>query len=262
MLREKKAARKLHDTRAMEIVSDWEWEKRQPGCSHTNSEPEQVTMVFKRPHAVARTTALSLVLTAGTAGAASLRDLPTEVLCDLIDDAQANDINYPASQRVRVLSLLTADQRDQVRAEVAQAMGSLWPGASGEASDELRRLARDNSDTVRVSAAVGLARAIERASAPERIDLVCTWALSPETDERLALARALTWSTPVFVADLVLEQLAADESRAVRAAALAAVAKHFHEDSSAYVRIVSKCVDDADDNVKRLARALLQRARG
>lgn len=212
-----------------------------------------------RPHAAARTTALSLVLTAGTAGAASLRDLPTEVLCDLIDDAQANDA-YP--QRARMLSLLTADQRATVRAEVAEAMGSLWPGASGEAADELRRLARDTSDSVRVSAAVGLARAIERASAPERIDLVCTWALSPDTDERLALARALTWSTPVFVADLVLEQLAADESRAVRAAALAAVAKHFHEDSSAYVRVVSKCVDDSDDNVRRLARALLQRARG
>jgi len=78
----------------------------------------------------------------------------------------------------------------------------------------------------------------------------------------LALARALTWSTPVFVADLVLEQLAADDSTAVRAAALAAVAKHFHEDSSAYVRIVSKCLEDTDVNVQRLARALFKRARG
>jgi hypothetical protein len=217
-------------------------------------------MALTRPQAMARTTALSLVLTAGTAGAASLRDLPTEVLCDLIDDAEATEAGYP--QRARVLGLLADDQRAAVRAEVAAAMGNLWPGASADAGDELRRLARDTSDSVRVSAAVGLARAIERASAPERIDLVCTWALSPDTDERLALARALTWSTPVFVADLVLEQLAADESKAVRAAALAAVAKHFHEDSSAYVRVVSKCIDDPDDTVKRLARALLQRARG
>ena len=134
--------------------------------------------------------------------------------------------------------------------------------SGSEAAEELRRLARDVSDQVRVSAAVGLARAIERASAPERIDLVCTWALSPDTDERLALARALTWSTPVFVADLVLEQLAEDENTPVRAAALVAVAKHFHEDSSAYVRIVSKCIDDPDANVQRLARALFQRARG
>jgi HEAT repeat protein len=143
-------------------------------------------------------------------------------------------------------------------------VSSTWPGSGSgsQAADELRRLARDVSDQVRVSAAVALARAIERASAPERIDMVCTWALSPDTDERLALARALTWSTPVFVADLVLEQLAADESTPVRAAALVAVAKHFHEDSSAYVRIVSKCVDDPDLNVQRLARALFQRARG
>ena len=217
-------------------------------------------MANTKPRVMAQLTALSLALTAGTAGAASLRDLPAEVLCDLIDDVELTEPTGPA--RARMLSALTTDQRATVRAEVAAAMGSLWPHPSAEAAEELRRLARDVSDNVRVSAAVGLARAIERASAPERIDLVCTWALSPDRDERLALARALTWSTPVFVADLVLEQLAEDESPAVRAAALAAVAKHFHEDSSAYVRVVSKCVDDADANVQRLARALFQRARG
>jgi hypothetical protein len=182
------------------------------------------------------------------------------MLCDLIDDTDGAE----ASQLLRgcTLSDLAADDRVAVRAQAAAAMGNLWPNASSEASDQLRTLARDVSDNVRVSAAVGLARAIERASAPERIDLVCTWALSSSQDERLALARALTWSTPVFVADLVLEQLAEDESSAVRAAALAAVAKHFHEDSSAYVNIVSKCLDDPDPSVQRLARALFSRARG
>jgi HEAT repeat protein len=217
-------------------------------------------MANAKPRTTARLTALSFVLTAGTAGAASLRDMSTEVLCDPIDDAELSEPHAPA--RARLLSALTKDQGATVRAEVAAAMGSLWPNPGEAAAEELRRLARDVSDNVRVSAAVGLARAIERASAPERIDLVCTWALSPDRDERLALARALTWSTPVFVADLVLEQLAEDESTAVRAAALAAVAKHFHEDSTAYVRIVSKCVDDADVNVQRLARALFRRARG
>jgi HEAT repeat protein len=217
-------------------------------------------MARSRPRSVARMTALSLVLAAGTAGAASLRDLPTEVLCDLIDDAEAAETEHP--ERARLLSLFTDDERAAVRAQVAAAMGNLWPDAGPDASEELRRLARDASDNVRVSAAVGLARAIERASAPERIDLVCTWALSEDRDERLALARALTWSTPVFVADLVLEQLAEDDSTAVRAASLAAVAKHFHEDSSAYVRIVSKCLEDTDPNVQKLARALFKRARG
>jgi HEAT repeat protein len=147
-------------------------------------------------------------------------------------------------------------------AETVKPMVNPWPDLASETGDELRRLARDTSDSVRVSAAVGLARAIERASAPARIDLVCTWALSEDRDERLALARALTWSTPVFVADLVLEQLAADNSTAVRAAALAAVAKHFHEDSATYVRVVSKCLEDPDRNVQKLARALFKRARG
>jgi HEAT repeat protein len=217
-------------------------------------------MAKRRRRAMARLTALSLVLTAGTAGAASLRDLPTEVLCELIDEVDATEMGF--AERGKLLSLLTLDERAPVRAQAAAAMGNLWPGAGLQAADELRRLARDVSDSVRVSAAVGLARAIERASAPERIDLVCSWALSPETDERLALARALTWSTPVFVADLVLEQLAADESTPVRAAALAAVAKHFHEDSSVYAGIVGQCIDDPDPNVQRLARALFQRARG
>lgn len=217
-------------------------------------------MAKVRPQAAARITALSLILNAGTAGATSLRDLPAEVLCELINDADATERERP--QRARLLSLLSTDERAPVREQVAAAMGNLWPEASAEATEELRKLARDVSDHVRVAAAVGLARAIERANAPERIDLVCTWAISPDRDERLALARALTWSTPVFVADLVLEQLAADTAVAVRAAALAAVAKHFHEDSSAYVRIVSKCLDDPDASVQRLARALFQRARG
>ncbi len=216
-------------------------------------------MAKVNPHAMARMTALSLVLTAGTASAATLRDLPTEVLCELIDDAEVADAR---AERAHILRLLTLDERAEVRARAAEAMSSLWPGPGAGVTDELRRLARDTSDNVRVSAAVGLARALERASAPERIDLVCTWALSTDTDERLALARALTWSTPVFVADLVLEQLACDESTAVRAAALAAVAKHFHENSSVYASIVGRCLEDPDPNVQRLARALFKRARG
>ncbi|HKY36539.1 MAG TPA: hypothetical protein VJN18_11405 [Polyangiaceae bacterium] len=207
-----------------------------------------------------RMTALSLVLTAGTADAKSLRELPTEVLCELIDETQRTEPGHP--HKARVLSLLLDDEREAVRAQVAQAMGSLWPQPVGDAAGELRRLSRDESDSVRVSAAVGLARAIERATAPERIDLVCTWALSEDPDERLALARALTWSTPVFVADLVLEQLAQDPTPVVRAAALAAVAKHFHENSATYARIVRQCTSDPDRNVQKLARALIKRARG
>ena len=211
------------------------------------------------PHAAMRMTALSLVLTASTASAAALCDLPTEVLCELIDEAEATEPGHP--QKARVLSLLHTDARPTVRAQFAQAMVSLWPYAGASAGAELRRLSRDASDNVRISAAVGLARAIERATAPERIDLVCSWALSSDADERLALARALTWATPVFVADLVLQQLAKDEAASVRAAALAAVARHFHENSAVYTDIVSECENDADANVRRMAQAMLKRAR-
>lgn len=212
-------------------------------------------MARVRRRTAAPMTALSLILTAATAGAASPRETPTEVLWDQIDDVEMAELN-DASGRAPAPANDSASQR----AELAAAMGNAWPEPAPGAADELRRLARDASDNVRISAAVGLARAIERASAPERIDLVCTWAVSEEVDERLALARALTWSTPVFVADLVLEQLASDPSAAVRGAALAAVARHFHEDSAAYASIVSQCLEDPDANVRRLAKALMKRA--
>lgn len=198
-------------------------------------------MMFKvSRRARAPLTALSLVLTASTVGAAPLCELSTEVPWDRSEKAELAEPGLAG----------------------AVAMSSAWAGPSLTSAEELRSLARDASDHVRISAAVGLARAIERASAPERIDLVCTWAVSEHVDERLALARALTWSTPVFVADLVLEQLASDPSAVVRGAALAAVARHFHENSAAYASVVSRCLDDADPNVKKLARALMQRARG
>lgn len=216
-------------------------------------------MATRRRRASAPVTALWLVLTASTAGAAPLYDNSTEVLCEQIDDAEQAE---PSAGRTLPLDTGYDDSGAALRASAAEAMANLWPEASPHAADELRRLARDSSDNVRISAAVGLARAIERATAPERIDLVCTWALSDDVDERLALARALTWSTPVFVADLILEQLAGDSNAAVRAASLAAVARHFHENSSAYARIVSQCTEDADPSVQRLARALLKRARG
>ena len=203
-------------------------------------------------------TAMSLILTATTAGAASLCELPTEVPCDRVTDTELPKGSAP---REVAPARLGEDARVRARAQAAAAMGDAWPSPPASASEELRRLARDTSDSVRISAAVGLARAIERATAPERIDLVCSWALSEDTHERLALARALTWSTPVFVADLVLEQLACDESAAVRGAALAAVAKHFHENSAAYAHVVSQCLDDPDGNVRRLAHALMKRAR-
>lgn len=213
-------------------------------------------MVKATPYTVARATALSLASMAGSASAAPLLDLPTEVLRDVVDNTKGAE----EQQASRSASASPASDEGSASPPSGPTVSSVWPSAAPEGAEELRRLARDASDNVRISAAVALARAVERASAPARIDLVCAWALSPDKDERLALARALTWSTPVFIADLVLEQLAADESTAVRAAALAAVAKHFHEDSSAYARIVSKCVDDPDANVRRLARALLQRA--
>jgi HEAT repeat protein len=216
-------------------------------------------MPLVRRHALARLTALSFMLTAGTASAASLHELPPEVLTKLIDETESEEPGNP--QRVRILSLLATDSRPIVRRHVAGAMGALWSEASEQVEHGLRRLARDEDAAVRHAAAMGLARALERASGPERIDVVCRWALSENVEDRAALARALTWPTPVFVSDLVIEQLARDASVEVRSAALIAAGKHFHEHSTTYARIVTGAASDPDRGVRRLARALLSRAR-
>ncbi len=217
-------------------------------------------MASVRRHTFARLTALSLMLTTGGAGAESLRKLPTEVVSELIEAAETSRPRHP--QRLLFLSLLAEDPRPAVRAQVAETIGGLWPEAGEKVETVLHTLAQDGDADVREGAAIGLARAVERARAPERIELVCRWATSERATDRAALARALTWPTPVFVADLLFEQLAGDENVEVRSAALSAAVKHFREDSPAYARVVERAASDPDRGVRRQARALLGRGRG
>jgi HEAT repeat protein len=210
---------------------------------------------------LAHLTATSLVLAAGTAGALTetpLRELPTRVISDLIDDAERTDPSDP--HRAAVLGELAKDARYTVRAEVAEALSLLWPDREATLA-LLRTLANDRSADVRAATAVGLARTLGRASALERVDLVAELALSPHSRERLAVARALSSSVPVLVRASAVEQLARDPNPRTRAALMNVMSAHFDEDPARYLAVAEALLRDSDRGVRARAHALLTRVR-
>jgi hypothetical protein len=113
---------------------------------------------------------------------------------------------------------------------------------------------------VRLAASHGLARAIQRATPVDRIELVSQWALSESALERAAIARALADPVPVFMLDLVVEHLTYDSDAEVRKSVAQAAAAHFHEDPASYARIAERLAGDPEVSVRSAARELLARA--
>lgn len=203
--------------------------------------------------------AVSIAVSGGAADVrAELSEIPVEVVSEVVDDAESDD--WHPEDRLSVLSLLAQDGRGTVRARVAEAMAALWPAAPPEAEVILRDLAHDRSANVRSGAARGLALALEHASPLERLHLVCEWTISECPAERAALAEALSSRTPVFVTDLVIEQLARDPEAGVRRAALKAAAGHFDERPELYHRVAASLVSDPDRHVRHAARRLASRS--
>lgn len=207
-----------------------------------------------RLHWLKRVAATSAMLVGG-AGATALSP---QALGEIIEAAErvAEDENGGCA---RVLQLLARDPRPAVRGLVAEALGVLPPERDAAARALLRELARDESAHVRSAAALGLARTIHRATPPERIELVCEWALSDDCRDRAAVARALAWPTPVFVTDLVVEQLARDEDSEVRALALQAALSHAHQDPATYRRLATELLTDPHEPVRHAAERVLAR---
>ena len=200
--------------------------------------------------------ATSLALGASSPAAADeLAAIPEDTLSDVIEEAERGPAT--AEERLLVIQRIAADSRPFVRAQAAAAAGSLFPEGGETTLALLRRLAADDSDVVRNAAASGLARALERASPVERIQMVCDWALSAQNGARAAIARALVSPTPVFVADIALECLSSDADAEVRLAALLAVAAHFDEAPALYGAITERLATDSDRHVRRAARNLV-----
>jgi len=110
---------------------------------------------------------------------------------------------------------------------------------------------------VRTAAARGLGRMLELAAPPQRVETISAWASAEDAHQRASVARALCSPTPMFITDMVIEQLAADISPDVRCAALEAAKEHMSEDRALYAAIAQNLLLDPDPRVRDSARRAL-----
>jgi HEAT repeat protein len=138
----------------------------------------------------------------------------------------------------------------------------LWDTAPDEALELVRQLLRDPAPEVALAAGTALEQIIDRASPARRIEIVCDLTVSMESAERVAVARALSRSTPLFVTDIAITELSRDTNAQVRALALSAAERHFREAPETYRALAVAAAADPDAAVRAAARRLLGSRRG
>jgi hypothetical protein len=201
-----------------------------------------------------RIAAASLSLGAGAAAAVqNLEDVPVDLLGELVDDAgtEALEVN----DRVLMLRLLARDSRPAVRATVAGALPPLYRCAPDESVGLLRLLASDGSADVREAVTAALSEVVKRAAPVDRVEIVCSWALSEDARARAAIARVLTARIPVLVTDLAIEQLVHDRDPEVRRFAALAARAHEDEDRARYGALLARLETDEQAGVRDAARS-------
>ncbi len=182
----------------------------------------------------------------GASAAASTLEVPAEVLAEWVaDDLRRSPPLTP---------LQAVDSADRAATRTRKTVGALWASAKERVEALVQRMARDGSLEVRIGAAAGLGRMLELSSPVERVELVCRWTLADDARERIALARALALPTPVFVADLVVAELARDADHEVRAAAARALSMHFATDPERFAAIARQLSEDPHPLVRSAAR--------
>lgn len=201
---------------------------------------------------------LSMAVACGVVPGASLLRIPAEVVTALMEEVE-NDLDFSSDDRKRVLGLLSDDPRVLVRKRVAEASLALWPKASDAAQQLLKKLVNDPSRQVRAAAARALSTGLSLSPPIERVELVCKWTVSEGSEERAAVAKALSSATPLLVTDMAVEQLASDADAHVRRGAIRAAAFHFDENPELYRQIALSLVSDTNREVRRVARRLLAR---
>jgi hypothetical protein len=205
---------------------------------------------------------ISLTSGAGMASAA-LGEIPVDVASDLIDEIDENDrAGWNVHDRIGALTLLTHDPRPVVRARVARSARTLWDSAPDEALQLVRQLLQDPEPEVALAAGSALEHLIDRASPARRIEIVCDLTVSAEEPERIAIARALSRPTPLFVTDIAITELSRDTNPEVRALALSAAERHFREAPGEYRALGLVGAADSDAGVRAAARRLLGSRRG
>jgi len=200
---------------------------------------------------LSRLAAASLTLGATAAGS-SFATFPEEVLADWVEGE--------LKKRTNTTPLQIVSTADRAAARTRVTVSALWPQAKERVEALVKSLAQSDAVAIRIGAAAGLGRILELASPVERVELVCRWTVSENRHERIAVARALALPTPVFVADLVIAELARDPDAEVRATVIGALRTHFQRDPESFARVTADLTNDVEPAVRRAARELVASA--
>jgi hypothetical protein len=205
---------------------------------------------------IAGTLALASYLPEAEASAANGVDAFADALV-----AEAEGSELEVADRQSLLGRLALSPRRAIRVRVAEAAGALSSEDPAAGLGLLRLLSHDTTGEVRAAAARALAQFIQHAPGPLRCAVESEWATAEPADERVALARALGMSTPDWLTDLALLELATDARVAVRRAALNAARSQLDHNPQSYVRLAAAHTSDPDRRVRKTARQTLRRAR-
>lgn len=208
--------------------------------------------------------ALGIALGGSQAAAvpAYLEEIPDDLLTDLVDDLDADELQD--LDRVRLSEVLAEDPRSQVRKLAARLTGDIKdPKLRLRAEILLKKLTRDTCSSVRSDAIIALSHLIQTMGPLECNSLVCSWATSEHTDQRMALASALSMVEQVHpgsssFTELALEHLAADHAWRVRAAVAKASSARMYENPDLYQELLRGLESDPARPVRRIAKKGLQ----
>jgi len=189
---------------------------------------------------------------------ASAGDFDEPFLEALVDDAESGDVDV--FDRPSVLRRLSVNPSAEVRARVAEAAGALALEDPTDGLALLRELSHDSETRVRRASARGLAHFMDHASGPLRAAVESDWTTARAATERITLARALGASTPDWMTDLALAELATDARARVRRAAVDAARSKLESNPGAYVQLAAERLADPDRHVRKSARQLLRQA--
>jgi HEAT repeat protein len=171
--------------------------------------------------------------------------------------AEVESADHELPDRQGVLRRLALSPQSSIRMRVAEAAGALASEDPEAGLALLRLLSHDSESKVRAAAARGLGLFLEHASGPLRCAVESGWATAALADERVALARALGASSPGWMTDLALMQLASDARVPVRRAALHSVRAQLRRNPEAYLPLVAARSADPDRGVRKSARRAL-----
>jgi HEAT repeat protein len=195
---------------------------------------------------------VSVTLASGLGLAApGLEHIPESVVEEVLADAEEAD--WDTEDRLKLLQILSLDERPRVREAVARVLAAA-PDPGARALGLLRALATDHVAAVRQAAAAALSESFTQLPPLQRLEVACEWAVADEPNVRLAMAHALATAHAIPAADLVLTHLVYDPVHQIRMAALRAASLRFELDAPTLRAVAEPVLHDPDRRVREAAR--------